>query len=239
MRAARRKRTGDALSANLVRLGEQAEGLRTELCRLRCDLDGLRHDSTASLAERALDANEQLMIAALHAQSIATEALSDLREFTWWSQRDVLTQIPNRALMIDRLENAIAMARRHGTRIAVVYIDLDHFKQINDEWGHSVGDAALQLVARRLLLLVRDSDTVSRHGGDEFLVLLPDVIQASDASVIAAKMLSAIARPGRACDHVVRLSASLGISIFPDDAGDAASLIARADAAMHLSKKRR
>src|SRR5579862_9224575 len=126
MRAARRKRTGDAYSGNLARLGEEAEGLRSE----------------------------QLLIAALHAQNIAVEALSDLREFTWWSERDVLTQIPNRALTLDRLENAIAMARRHDTRIAVLFIDLDHSRKINDDWGYEVGDAALQLVARRLLLLV-------------------------------------------------------------------------------------
>jgi diguanylate cyclase len=211
MRAARRKRTGDAYSGNLARLGEEAEGLRSE----------------------------QLLIAALHAQNIAVEALSDLREFTWWSERDVLTQIPNRALTLDRLENAIAMARRHDTRIAVLFIDLDHFKKINDDWGYEVGDAALQLVARRLLLLVRDSDTVSRHAGDQFLVLLPEVIEYADVSAIAAKMLSAIAMPSRVCEHVLRLSASLGISIFPDDAGDATGLIARADAAMHVSKRRR
>jgi diguanylate cyclase (GGDEF)-like protein len=239
MRAARRKRTGDAYSGNLARLGEQADGLRTELDRLRGDLDVLRHGSSHDRSERALDTNEQLLIAALHAQNIAVEALSDLREFAWWSERDVLTQIPNRALTVDRLENAIAMARRHGTRIAVLFIDLDHFKKINDDWGYAVGDAALQLVARRLLLLVRDSDTVSRHAGDQFLILLPEIVQSADVSAIAAKMLSAIATPSRVCDHVLRLTASLGISIFPDDAADAAGLIARADAAMHVSKRRR
>ncbi|HEY4968649.1 MAG TPA: GGDEF domain-containing protein [Steroidobacteraceae bacterium] len=117
--------------------------------------------------------------------------------------------------------------------------DLDHFKKINDDWGYSVGDAALQLVARRLLLLVRDLDTVSRHAGDQFLILLPEIVQSADVSAIAAKMLSAIATPGRVCDHVLRLAASLGISIFPDDATDTAGLIARADAAMHVSKRRR
>jgi diguanylate cyclase (GGDEF)-like protein len=239
MRAVRRKRTGDVYGSSLARLGEQADGLRTELNRLRSDLDGLKHQSDNDRTQHALATNEQLLIAALHAQSIATEAISDLREFTWWSARDELTQIPNRALMTDRLDNAIAMARRHDTHIAVLFIDLDHFKSINDEWGYSVGDAALQLVARRLLLLVRDSDTVSRHGGDQFLVLLSEIFQPGDASAVAAKMLSAIATPSRVCEHVLHLSASLGISIFPEDAQDAASLIARAGAAMHLSKLRR
>lgn len=201
-----------------------------ELNRLRCDLDG---------TECAPDTHEQLMIAALHAQSIAAEAISDLREFTWWSGRDALTQIPNRALMLDRLENAIAMARRRGTRLALMFIDLDRFKKINDEWNYSVGDAALQLVARRLLLLVRDSDTVSRYGGDQFIVLLPEIVQASDAAALGEKLRAAISMPCRVCGHALRLSASLGFSIFPEDAADPASLIARADAGMHHSKKHR
>jgi diguanylate cyclase len=107
MRAARRKRTGEAYSGNLARLGEEAEGLRGELDRLRGDLDGLRHDSSHDRSERALDTNEQMLIAALHAQNIAVEALSDLREFTWWSERATDT-----AGLIARADAAMHVSKR-------------------------------------------------------------------------------------------------------------------------------
>jgi diguanylate cyclase (GGDEF)-like protein len=155
------------------------------------------------------------------------------------SQRDALTDTPNRALMLDRLENAISLARRHVTRLAVMFLDLDQFKQINDSLGHAIGDQVLQQVARRLESIVRASDTVSRHGGDEFLVLIGEVSKASDAAVIAAKILAVLTAPCRVGDHLLRLSASLGIATYPDDGEDAASLISRADAAMYRSKRRR
>jgi diguanylate cyclase (GGDEF)-like protein len=119
--------------------------------------------------------------------------------------------------MLDRLENAIVHARRRGSRIAVLFVDLDRFKQINDSRGHAVGDEVLQLVARRLESVVRQSDTVSRHGGDEFLVLLSDVAQASDAARVAAKMLSTLAAPAIVGGEAMRVSASIGITIFPED----------------------
>ena len=119
------------------------------------------------------EANEQLALVALHAESVAETAVSELGELARSGQRDPLTGLPNRLLMLDRLENAIATARRHETRIAVLFIDLDNFKRINDTLGHAIGDEALKLAARRLQSAVRDSDTVSRHGGEEFLVLLP------------------------------------------------------------------
>ena len=140
--------------------------------------------------------------------------------------------------MLDRLESAIATARRRETRIAVLFVDLDHFKRINDTLGHAIGDEALKLTARRLQSAVRDSDTVSRHGGEEFLVLLPDISQAADAVSIAQKLLAALAAPARAGEHRLHLSASIGITIYPEDAEDAQTLISRADAAMYRSKRR-
>jgi diguanylate cyclase (GGDEF)-like protein len=141
--------------------------------------------------------------------------------------------------MLDRLENAIALARRHVTRLAVLFLDLDQFKHINDTIGHAAGDEVLQLVARRIESVVRGSDTVSRHGGDEFLVLVGEVSRASDAGIIAAKILAVLTTPSRVGDHMLRLSASLGIATFPEDGDDAATLISRADAAMYRSKRRR
>ena len=162
--------------------------------------------------------------------------MGELEELTNTSQRDVLTGTPNRALMLDRLESAIALARRRGTRAALFFVDVDRFKQINDTLGHAVGDTVLRLVTRRLESVIRDSDTVSRHGGDEFLVLLAEVSSPNDAALIAAKMLLAIAARGP--EPLPALSASVGIAIYPEDGQEAALLIANADAAMYRSKKR-
>jgi len=178
-----------------------------------------------------------LVLAALHAETIAEQAVSHLNQLVRSSQHDALTDTPNRALMLDRLENAIAFARRHRTRIAVLFLDLDQFKQINDTYGHAVGDAVVQLVARRLESVVRHSDTVSRHSGDEFLVLMAEITQPSDAALIAEKILSALAAPSRVDDHLISLSASIGIALFPEHGDDAATLITRADAAMYSCKQ--
>lgn len=230
----------DGTARRLSQLSHETEGLLSRLVLLRQNLVKIRHamqDDTHARSALA-EANEQLLLAALHAESVAETAVSELGELARSGQRDPLTNLPNRLLMLDRLENAIAVARRRETRIAVLFIDLDHFKDINDTHGHAIGDEALKLAARRLQSAVRDSDTVSRHGGEEFLVLLPDISQAADAAVIAQKLLAALAAPGRAGDHRLHLSASIGITIYPEDAEDAQTLISRADAAMYRSKRR-
>jgi len=203
---------------------------RGQLATLRRELQALGDQAQIS---------DQLMRAALYAEGLALEAVDQIEKLIWSSQRDTLTQLPNRVLMLDRLRASIALARRHRTRVAVVFIDLDHFKRLNDEFGHATGDAALILVAERLLYTVRGADTVSRHGGDEFLVLLSDVAKRSDAVRVTAKMLHAIAEPCTLGDQGLRLSASAGISVYPDDAGEASGLIDYADAAMYEEKLRR
>ncbi|MBA2490715.1 MAG: GGDEF domain-containing protein [Gammaproteobacteria bacterium] len=218
-------------------LNEQADGVRAELVRLRRELAEAQQDLSAKGSAKLVEANEHLVLAALDAQTMAETAVIDLDKLARSSQRDPLTDTPNRALMLDRLENAIALARRHGTRIGVLFLDLDDFKPINDTLGHAVGDAVLQLVARRLESVVRHSDTVSRHSGDEFLVLLAEVSQESGAGMVAAKILSALAAPSRVGEHVLRLSASVGIALYPDDGEDAATLINRADEAMYRAKR--
>ena len=217
----------------------QVQMLETELARTRQELAQTKRRGGGDLrAVQLVQANEQLVLAALDAQGSAETAASALSELKHTSQRDALTGTPNRALLMDRLETALALARRHGTCVAVLFLDINHFKQINDNMGHAVGDEVLKLVARRLESAVRDADTVSRYGGDEFLVLLSELAQSSDAALIAGKMLEAIAEPSPVgADQVLHLRASLGIAVFPEDGADAASLIRSADAAMYRAKR--
>lgn len=221
----------------LADLGKQADGLRAELMRLRQTVAEARRQFGGSQAAQLRDANEQLVLSALHAETIADTAVSHLSELTQSGQRDALTNTPNRALMLDRMESAIAFARRHATRIAVLFVDLDHFKVINDSLGHAVGDEVVKLVAQRLEAAVRASDTVSRHGGDEFLVLLSEVANESGAAGVATKILAALAAPALVGVHLVRLSASLGIAIYPEDGEDPETLIRHADVAMYVAKR--
>jgi diguanylate cyclase (GGDEF)-like protein/PAS domain S-box-containing protein len=152
------------------------------------------------------------------------------------AQHDVLTDLPNRLLLNDRITQAMALARRQKTKLALLFLDLDRFKHINDSLGHDIGDRLLQAVARRLLACVRGSDTVSRHGGDEFVVLLSQVRRARDAAVSAEKILLALATPHRIEQHDLHLTASMGIATYPDDGADAPALMKRADLALLHSK---
>lgn len=227
-----------AAARTLALLNKQADGLRAELLRLRRAVAQARRQFSGTRGVQLRDANEQLVLCALQAETIADTAVTDLSELTRASQRDALTDTPNRALMLDRLESAIAFARRHATRIALIFVDLDNFKVINDSLGHPVGDEVVKLAARRLESAVRGSDTVSRHGGDEFLVLLAEVADESSAARVAVKILAALAAPSIVGDHMIRLSASLGIAVYPEDGDDAEILIRRADAAMYRAKRR-
>jgi diguanylate cyclase (GGDEF)-like protein len=154
---------------------------------------------------------------------------------------DNLTGLPNRVLFKDRLEHGIAQAKRHQWILAVMFVDLDDFKNINDTYGHQAGDAVLQSVATRLAHNARNDDTVSRYGGDEFLYLLTPLHEQKDIAMIAAKILKAIQAPCdvRVGDAIVKptLEASIGISVFPKDGVSAAALIKRADEAMYGAKE--
>lgn len=151
---------------------------------------------------------------------------------------DSLTDLPNRMLLKDRLSQAIESARRHRHRLGVVFLDLDRFKPVNDAHGHGVGDQVLQSVARRLVACVRRSDTVSRHGGDEFVVLLSQVEQADDVAATSRKMLRALATPFEIAGSDLHVTASIGVSVYPDDGQDAETLIQNADTAMFCAKAR-
>ena len=152
------------------------------------------------------------------------------------AEHDALTDLPNRLLLNDRLARSIALARRYGRRLAVLFLDCDRFKHINDTLGHSIGDQVLRSVAKRLSTCVRESDTVSRHGGDEFLVLLSELDHPEDAEAIAQKIVSSVAEPHHIAGHELQLTASVGIALYPEDGQDAQSLIMRADTAMYYAK---
>jgi diguanylate cyclase (GGDEF)-like protein/PAS domain S-box-containing protein len=152
------------------------------------------------------------------------------------AQHDFLTDLPNRMLLNDRLTQAIAVARRRAHRLAVLFLDLDRFKHVNDSLGHSVGDALLRSVAQRLAASVRSSDTVSRQGGDEFVVLLSEIDGADAAAASAEKIIKGLVAPHEVAPHQLHISATIGISIFPDDGADAETLIKCADTAMYHAK---
>jgi diguanylate cyclase (GGDEF)-like protein/PAS domain S-box-containing protein len=154
------------------------------------------------------------------------------------AEHDVLTSLPNRALLTDRLEHGIAIADRHSRQMAVLFIDLDHFKHINDSLGHLIGDRILKAVAERVLPCIRQSDTVSRYGGDEFVVLLSEINRAEDAAVIAEKIRLAVMEPYTMDGHYLHLTTSIGMSVYPNDGEDASTLIQYADTAMYHAKEK-
>lgn len=158
-------------------------------------------------------------------------------ELIYLATHDALTGLPNRTLFQDRLSIELIRARRNKQKLAVMLIDLDHFKDINDRLGHSAGDKLLRHVGQRLSSLLRKSDSVARFGGDEFLLLLPEISQVKDVAKIAQKVLVAVRRPFRFNSYSVKITASIGISIFPDCSGNAGSLIRDADIAMYKAKE--
>jgi len=239
MNGARAPSEDAALQASdkVKRLNGQISTLRTVLVQLLQDV--VRADSLLEQHESAqlLEANEHLVLSALGAQTDAESAHGAMDEAVRVGGLDPLTGLPNRALLLDRFESAIANAKRHGNGLALLFLDLNAFKQINDTLGHAFGDQALQLVADCLTSLVRETDTVSRHGGDEFLILLAELAHASDAALVAEKVNAVLGACNQIDGHEVNLAASIGISIYPDDGQDAKTLIGHADAAMYVAKK--
>jgi diguanylate cyclase (GGDEF)-like protein/PAS domain S-box-containing protein len=166
-----------------------------------------------------------------------TNARALSQEMSYLAHHDSLTDLPNRLLLNDRLNHAMALAQRHRRKLAVLFLDIDRFKHVNDSLGHRIGDRLLQSVGQRLLGCVRRSDTVSRQGGDEFVVLLPEVDDAQDAGISAEKMLQALSGPYCIDQHEIRVTASIGIVVFPDDGTEADVLLKHADVAMYHAKE--
>lgn len=159
------------------------------------------------------------------------------RDLAHLAHHDVLTDLPNRLLFGERVASAIVLARRHQRQAALLYLDLDGFKRINDSLGHALGDQLLLSVTRRLVHGVRASDTVCRQGGDEFVVLLSEIDSADDAAASAGKLLRTLAEPHVLDDQVLTLTASIGIALYPRDGRDAIALLRSADVAMYKAKR--
>jgi diguanylate cyclase len=217
--------------------GEIAEA-RAELSVLQARIDEAHHTLDQQGSTDLVSVNEHLVCSAMHALREAEECRNALEDAAVAGQFDVLTQLPNRSQLMERLSNAIAEAKRQDDGLALLFIDLDNFKHVNDDHGHATGDALLKIVAQRLADTVRKQDTASRHGGDEFLVLLTSIRHPTEAVAIARKLVAAIS-----AECVVEpagsfvLGASIGISVFPQDGSDAGQLIARADLAMYQAKR--
>jgi diguanylate cyclase (GGDEF)-like protein/PAS domain S-box-containing protein len=165
----------------------------------------------------------------------ATRAMT--LQMTHSANHDFLTGLPNRLFLSDRITQAIALAQRHRKKVAVLFLDLDGFKHINDSLGHPTGDRLLQSIAKRLVDCVRGTDTVSRQGGDEFVVLLSEMEQSGDAVITARRMLEAVAEAHSIDQHDLHVTTSIGVSVYPDDGLDAETLIKNADTAMYQAKE--
>jgi diguanylate cyclase (GGDEF)-like protein len=174
---------------------------------------------------------------AIERKKMQSSALAMAQQMAHSAEHDFLTGLPNRMLLNDRISQAIALATRHAKKIAVLFLDLDGFKHINDSLGHPIGDMLLQSIAERLVKCLRGSDSVSRQGGDEFVILLLEIDRAEDAAVTARRILQAVAQSHAIGQHVLHVTASIGISVYPTDGLDADTLIKNADTAMYQAKE--
>jgi len=207
--------------------------VRTSLMASRDAAEASRNFLERAVAERTAElqaANERLQ------DEIADRRQAETRA-QHLADHDPLTGLPNRRLLEDRLTQALAASQRNSRQTAVMFVDLDRFKAINDSLGHAAGDVVLKEVAGRLVRQLRVVDTICRIGGDEFVVVLPEIKRASDAANVAAKILEAVAQPFLVDDRELQFTSSIGISVFPEDGRDAESLIRNADAAMYHAKE--
>ena len=244
----------DAVGRSLAEVFRIIDGATREACRNPMEL-AIKQDRTVGLAANSIlirrDGLESAIedsaapihdrqgrvtgaVVVFHDVSAAKAMTIQMSEL---AQHDVLTGLPNRAYLNDRIAQAITVAHRHDGKFAVLFLDLDNFKHINDSLGHPIGDTLLQSVAGRLVRCVRDSDTVSRQGGDEFVVLLSEVGHAKHAAMCAQKLLTMLKAPNFIGHHGLEISASIGISIYPDDGLDPETLIKTADTAMYQAKE--
>jgi len=211
---------------------------RTVGLTLNCVLirrDGLEvaiEDSAAPIHDRAGHVIGAVIV--FHDVS-AARAMTE--QMTFAAQHDLVTALPNRMLLNDRIAQSISLAHRNHKSMALLFLDLDRFKEVNDSLGHTVGDKLLTSVAKRLVKGVRHSDTVSRHGGDEFVILLSEITHPEDAATSAEKLLLSLAAPHYIGGNEVHIGSSIGISIYPDDGLDAETLTKNADAAMYHAKE--
>lgn len=210
--------------------------LRDKALRIQRKTAKTKNELNAETEALLREANEHLVIATVHAQTMKEVAEQATVEMSYMAEHDFLTGLPNRALLTDRLAQSIALAQRNGKKVALMYLDIDHFKDINDSFGHDIGDQLLQSVSKLLQACIRSSDTVSRQGGDEFVVLLPEIVEVQAAIVIAQKLITSMALPHLIGDHQLHVTLSIGISIFPNGGKDLEALARNADTAMYHAK---
>ncbi len=211
----------------------QTVGLTPNCILVRRDgVESSIEDSAAPIHDRRGSVTGAVMV--FH--DVTTARALSLR-MAYLAQHDELTDLPNRALLADRLEQAIALASRRRGQLALLFVDIDRFKYVNDSLGHAIGDRLLQSVANRLASCVRSSDTVSRQGGDEFVILLPDISHSEDAAISGEKIRQALAVPHSIDQHDVHISGSIGIATYPEDGVHSETLLQHADFAMYHAKE--
>ncbi len=204
------------------------------LRNLQKSLEQRVQERTAELMERTAELTE----ANAKLQEENAERKQAEEQIRYMAHYDALTDLPNRVLLQDRIKQAIAQAHRHKNQLAILFIDLDYFKHINDSLGHHVGDSLLQLVARRLQECLREGDSVARLGGDEFVISLLLLNDSDDAALVAQKILDALDQPFIVANHELHIGGSIGIGLYPDDGGDVESLMRAADVAMYYAKEK-
>jgi diguanylate cyclase (GGDEF)-like protein len=199
-------------------------------------------ESSRKIAKALADAYGQLETANRQLEQKVQERTLELsqvnRRLEFLATHDSLTGLPNRLLLFDRLDQAVKMSRRSKTKFALLFIDLDDFKNVNDSFGHAVGDQVLQAVGEALSSSMRLSDTVARLAGDEFAMILYDVRDGSDIATVARKIAAALSQPVHVLESSLTVTASIGVSLFPQHGTDPDALFKKADQAMYIAKNR-
>jgi diguanylate cyclase (GGDEF)-like protein len=199
--------------------------------------DNALEDHKHMLEERVWQRTRELKDANLELESAKEQAETVARRMKYHAHHDALTGLPNRTLLNDRISTELAHARRQQTILALLFLDLDRFKLINDSLGHATGDQLLRLISRRLSSCIRDEDTVARLGGDEFMVLLPRISGSADAGRIGRKIIDSLVEPVSCNGHELHITTSIGISVYPYDGRDAETLVKNADISMYRAKE--
>lgn len=191
----------------------------------------------AELEDRVAMRTRELEIANNELETSKEQAEAVAKRMEYHAHHDALTGLPNRILLNDRIRVGLAQAHRQQSMLALLFLDLDRFKIINDSLGHTIGDQLLRIISQRLRICLREGDTVARLGGDEFMVLLPDIRRASDAGKIGTKLIRALTEPVSCHGHELHITTSVGISVYPFDGSDAETLVKHADISMYRAKE--
>ncbi len=244
---------GDGLGRDYLEVCDSVLSATDEQQRLiRTGLDGIRagrQKEFSLIVSKRLDGQEHALLlraTPLRAAGVAgivaihtdvSEHVRAERRLSHLAHHDTLTGLPNRLLFHDRLQSALALSRRNRWLMAVMFVDLDRFKAVNDTLGHEVGDRLLQEAARRMQRSVRDCDTICRLGGDEFALVLPELGDMDEAAQVPQRIVDSLHAPLRIAGHDLALTASIGVALFPADAEEPEALVRCADAAMYRAKK--